>query len=326
MLQRKLERKGLPRSFSNASYFHGNGALLPTTTGNKTSTNDARSKSPRRIGSGGGGGGSSYASSYNSSSVAGAIGSISLLSVGKLISVGFILFVAVSILRKVVFDDSAATEELFDAKVSAEAVVDSGGNGPAGGLRSAQYWSTLEEQKLPLSQFPSIQYALDHSDIVLLYFAASWCKMSTPITELLDEKFADILLPPVPNDATTTTKKILNAIQKQRRPVSLVYVSSDETEEQMKNYARKHWSTVPFDTDERANLKRHFQVAAKREMEALEMEQRLYEIPAIIIVSGESHNVVTTHGVEDLKERGSEALIHWMKLLHTVKALEDKFY
>lgn len=304
MLQRKIERKGIPRSFSNASYFHGSGALLPTTT------KDARSKSPRR-----GGTSSSYASWCD-------IGSISLSSLGKVLSVGVILFVAVTILREVVFDGSPATEDLFEAKQ--EAVVEGGDGGPAGGLRSAQYWSTLEEQKLPLSEFPSIQYALDHSDIVLLYFAASWCRMSTPITQLLDEKFGDILLPPVPKDATS--KKVLNTIQKQRRPISLVYVSSDETEEQMKNYARNHWITIPFDTDERANLKKHFQVAAKREMEELEMEQRLYEIPAIIIVSGESHNVVTTHGVGDLKEKGSEALIHWIKLLHTVKALEDKFY
>ena len=309
MLQRKPERKGLPRSFSNASYFHGSGALLPSTT------KDARSKSPRRIGSGGAS--SSYASMGWCD---GAIGSISLASLGKVLSVGVILFVAVTILRKAVFDGSPATEDLFE-EAKQEAVMESGGSGPAGGLRSAQYWSTLEEQKLPLSQFPSIQYALDHSEIVLLYFAASWCRMSTPITQLLDEKFGDMLLPPPPKDT-----KALNKIQKQRRPISLVYVSSDETEEQMKTYARDHWITIPFDTDERANLKKHFQVAAKREMEQLEMEQRLYEIPAIIIVSGESHNVVTTHGVEDLKEKGSEALIHWIKLLHTVKALEDKFY
>ena len=301
-----LQRKGIPRSFSNASYFHGSGAILPTTSNGSTRNS---SPGPRRR------------STYNSVAHCcdGAIGSISLLSVGKVISIGAILFVAATILRKVAFDGSPATEDLFDS--SAE--VELGG----AGLHSA-YWSILDEQNLPLSEFPSIQYALDHSDIVLLYFAASWCPMSTPITQLLDEKFGDILLPP-PDETASKTKnlKVLqNTLNKQRRPISLVYVSSDETEAQMKEYARRHWITIPFATDERANLKKHFKVAAKREMGLLEMESRLYEIPSIIIVSGESHNVVTTHGVQELKEKGSEALIHWIKLLHTVKALEDKYY
>ena len=93
----------------------------------------------------------------------------------------------------------------------------------------------------------------------------------------------------------------------------------------MKQYARKNWIAVPFQTEERANLKKHFKVCAKREVEVLNMD-RMYEIPSIILVSGESHNVITTHGVDDLREKGSEALIHWIKLLHTVKSLEDKYY
>lgn len=292
-----LQRKGIPRSHSNASYFHGGGSLLPTTTG------DARSTSSRRR----------Y---YDYTT--GAIGSISLSSVGKVLSVGIILFVAVTILHKVAWEENAATEDLI-----IESLLSSSAEGAvAGGLRNSQYWSTIEEQALPLSQFPSIQYALDHSDIVLLYFAASWCSMSTPITNLLDEKFGDILLPP--ETAAHKASKLHG--KQQRRPISLVYVSSDQSEAQMMQYAKRHWIIVPFASEERASLKKHFQVAAKREMEELQMEQRLYEIPAIIIVSGESHNVVTTHGVEDLKEKGSEALIHWIKLLHTIKALEDKYY
>lgn len=184
-----------------------------------------------------------------------------------------------------------------------------------GGLRN-QYWQTLDEQRLPLADYPSIQYALDHSDIVLLYFAASWCPMTKPVTQLLDEKFEDILLPPESTGSKLTSR--------QRRPISLVYISSDETEAQMRQYARENWITVPFHSVERDNLKKHFKVCAKRELEVLNMD-RIYEIPTIIIVSGESHNVVTTHGVDDLKEKGSEALIHWIKLLHSVKALEDKY-
>ena len=181
---------------------------------------------------------------------------------------------------------------------------------------SSNYWQTLDQQKLPLSDYPSIQYALEHSDIVLLYFAASWCRMSTPVTELLDHKFEDILLPPEASGVKFPNK--------QRRPISLVYISSDESEEQMLKYARKNWITIPFNSPERTRLKKKFKVAAKREQEVLNIERK-YEIPTIIIVSGESHNVVTVHGVDDLHEKGSEALIHWMKLLHTVRSLEDKY-
>lgn len=258
----------------------------------------------------------------------GFIASMSVLSAVKVLSVILILLVAGNILRRMVWEINPATEDLIlssssSSKLSSKLSSSSSqtsSKGTGGGLRSSSYWSTLDEQKLPLSEFPSIQYALDHSDIVLLYYAASWCPMSTPVTELLDAKFGDILLPSAFETRNTgTTKKF-------RRPMSLVYVSSDETADQMNQYARRHWITLPFDTDERTRLKRHFKVAAKKEMAQIGMQQRIYEIPTIIIVSGQSHNVVTTHGVEDLKQKGSEALIHWIKLLHTIKRAENNYY
>jgi len=310
-----MQRKGIPRSTSNSSYFRGgNGSLLPMTESDGRKTVPGSSRIMRHMN----GMGSSMMSNTNYVKD-GAIGSISVSTVGKVIAIFTIVIVTGMIVKNVVWG-SPATEDLFeDTKLSSsqKKLVDStGANNPGGGLRN-NYWQTLDEQKLPLSEYPSIQYALDHSDIVLLYFAASWCKMSTPITELLDEKFGDILLPP-PSSGQKLTGR-------QRRPISLVYVSSDETEQQMIQYTRKNWIDVPFPSEERTNLKKHFKVAAKREMEALDI-QRMYEIPTIIIVSGESHNVVTTHGVDDLKEKGSEALIHWIKLLHINKALEDKYY
>lgn len=281
-----MRKGGIPRSHSNASYFHGS-SVLPIFQDRKTAPASGRFR---------------YRNN-DAAVVDGAIASISVSSVGRVAAIMAIIVVTVTILKTVVYG-SIATEELeMDVAVG-------------GGLRN-QYWQTLDEQKLPLADYPSIQYALDHSDIVLLFFGASWCPMTTPITKLLDEKFEEILLPP-----ETTGSKLTS---RQRRPISLVYVSSDESEEQMKKYARENWITVPFHSEERANLKKHFKVCAKREIEVLNMD-RMYEIPTIIIVSGESHNVVTTHGVDDLKEKGSEALIHWIKLLHTVKALEDKYY
>ena len=283
-----LQRKGVPRSHSSASYFYGSGgAVLPVTQGDRT---QASSRRRRMI--------------ADSSVADGAIGSISVSTVGRVLAIMIIVVVTVTISNAVVWG-SPATEELEL-------------DGYEGGLRWNNYWQTMDEQKLPLSDYHSIQYALEHSDLVLIYFAASWCPMSAPITKLLDEKFGDILLPP----QSSTPASLIN---NKRRPISLVYVSSDESEQQMLEYTHRNWIDVPFHSQERMALKKQFQVAAKREMEELNMEKRLHEIPTIIIVSGESHNVITTHGVDDLKERGSEALIYWIKLLHTVKALEDKY-
>ncbi|CAB9517593.1 nucleoredoxin-like [Seminavis robusta] len=297
-----LQRKGVPRSHSNASYFHS--SLLPLTDNRKTAPASARRGNNNGVGNG------------TSGSVDGGFASISLSTVGRAAALFAISIVTITILR-VAVSGSSITEELeLDVAEGAVAL-----SAVGGGLRNNNYWQTMDEQKLPLSDYPSIQYALENSDIVLLYFAASWCPMSTPITKLLDEKFGDILLHPEGTD-DESTRSINN---QRRRPISLVYVSSDESEVKMKAYSRKNWIDVPFQSEERTTLKKHFKVAAKREMEVLNMPSRLYEIPAIIVVSGESHNVLTTHGVDDLREKGSEALIHWIKLLHTIKALEDKY-
>ena len=180
---------------------------------------------------------------------------------------------------------------------------------------------TLEQQEIrvarpkPLAEFSHIQYALDNSEIVALYFAAAWCPMSTPITELLDQKLGDILLPP-PSD--TADPPI------QRQGISLVYVSSDNSDDQMKSYMRKNWMAVPYESEERNNLKRRFRTCAKRELEPLKME-RDYEIPTIIIISGESRQVLTYSGVADLKEHGAQAVDHWMELGRLSSALESKY-
>lgn len=287
-----MQRKGIPRSYSNASYFKfhvkGGASVLPTVQGRKTVPGPSRLR--QRCAPSGG------------AAAVGAIGSISVATVGRGMAMLAIFFVTATILKNVVYGSSATEELEMDAM--------------GGGLRN-NYWQTLDEQKLPLSEYPSIQYALDHSDVVLLYFAAAWCGMSTPITQLLDDKFGDILLPPEDRGS-----KLTNRV---RRPISLVYVSSDKSEEEMIKYTRKNWIDVPFESQERTALKRHFKVCAKPEIPILNID-RMYEIPTIVVVSGASHNVLTMNGVGDLKEKGAEAMIHWIKLLHANKALEDNYY
>ncbi|CAB9509353.1 disulfide isomerase-like 1-4 [Seminavis robusta] len=157
---------------------------------------------------------------------------------------------------------------------------------------------------VPYSEFPSLQNALDHSDVVLLYFAASWCPASTPMTEMLDAVFGEMLLPPKGSNRGS-----------QPHPLSLVYVSSDNSAEDMNSYARKNWMTVPFEEfKERAALKKYFKVAGKKELPSLGMDSRIGGLPSVLVLSGKTRKVITYQGVEDLQEKRSEALNYWISL------------
>ena len=174
-----------------------------------------------------------------------------------------------------------------------------------------------KERDLPLQDFPSLQYALRNSEITLLYFAASWCPMSTPVTEQIDKLFRDLLLEPPDEDSPHS-----NLLQ--RHGVSLVYVSSDRNKQEMEEYLKPNWMHVPFDGEEREALKRRFATCARRELYLLGMERK-HEIPTIIVLSGPTHNVLTFHGVKDIEEYGVNAIDHWIELERLSEALDTKF-
>ena len=140
--------------------------------------------------------------------------------------------------------------------------------------------------------------------------------MTTPVTEKLDELFRDILLEPPDEDSP---RNLL-----QRHGVSLVYVSSDQSQEEMQAYLKPNWMYVPFESEERTALKRRFATCARRELYELGMERK-HEIPTLIVLSGPTHNVLTFHGVKDIEEYGINAIDHWVELEHLSQALSDKF-
>jgi len=159
--------------------------------------------------------------------------------------------------------------------------------------------SHFYEQR-PLDQFFELKYALEHSKLVLLYFAASWCPMSTPISNALDEAFGK-------DDVLLTNNG-------QRKTLSIVYVSSDKTLEQYKEYTRKRqWLPIPFDSPEKNQLKRHFATCAHRELEELQFDRK-HEIPTGIVIDSRSQGIITTSGADDVEEMGAEALEHWLKM------------
>jgi hypothetical protein len=155
---------------------------------------------------------------------------------------------------------------------------------------------------LALSEFETVNRALKHSNLVAIYFAASWCPMSTPITNLLEDSFSS-----VPNLLYTSGNSLL------RKELAIVHVSSDTSQSAMEAYLKPGWIAVPFDSNERIALKKHFFVCAQRELQQLGIERKL-EIPALIIVDGETHSVITTNGVQDLENEGAKALDHWIDL------------
>lgn len=166
---------------------------------------------------------------------------------------------------------------------------------------------------LPLSQFPTLNQALEESEMVALYFAASWCPMSTGPTNMLADIFSgnDIL---TPQGGSGSKSKL-----------AIVYVSSDKTPESMKEYMKPHWIGVPYESDERTALKKHFSVCAQRELAELGMERK-YEIPSLFIFDSESHGLISTHGIGDVKEHQSlEVLEHWKGLQRVVRGLSEKY-
>jgi hypothetical protein len=194
-----------------------------------------------------------------------------------------------------------------------------GGSGVTGMIkRHRQRRRQKQQQSKPLAHFSSLQYPLQHSKLIGLYFAASWCTESTPVTEALDELFRDIILPPKSEDEEDARKVI------ERYPLAIVHVSSDTKEAKFQDYIRQNWIAVPFDSPEKSALKRKFQVCAQPEIESLRIDRK-YEIPTLLILDSETQTVLTTNGVDDLDEYKDKALQHWMELHDLVRGMEEKY-
>mmetsp|Transcript_15905 Transcript_15905/g.20778 ORF Transcript_15905/g.20778 Transcript_15905/m.20778 type:complete len:334 (-) Transcript_15905:29-1030(-) len=168
------------------------------------------------------------------------------------------------------------------------------------------------EEELPFyNKFPTLRYPLLNSRLVFVYFAASWCAMSKPFTRQMDSLFNSVLLDPVtiPIANNATPSRLVK-----RHGASLVFVSSDISTEDMEEYQRDTWMTIPYNHEDRSELKRHFKTCAKIELQRLGMDERDREIPALIVLSGETHEVLSLNGVDDVKSRGAQAMQHWMEL------------
>jgi len=158
---------------------------------------------------------------------------------------------------------------------------------------------------LPLSKFSELSFALRNSDLVALYFAASWCPMSTPVSVALDKSFGN--------------KGVLLTPNGGRNTLAVVYVSSDKTLDEYDGYLHnRDWLAVPFDSPQRSELKRHFSTCAHRELEELGIDRK-HEIPTIIVIDSKTHGIITTNGADDVDKMGDGALKHWKDMQTWIK-------
>jgi len=167
---------------------------------------------------------------------------------------------------------------------------------------------------IPLDEFKSAQLkqAFQTSQLVGLYFGASWCPDTTPVSELFDDEIDDLLLAPSSEEET------------RRSSVSLVYVSSDDDEAQMQDYMEgRAWTGLPYNSLDRNELKKHFKTAARVEMEELGIEEREFHIPTLIVIDAATQKVLTYSGIQDVQESGSEAIGLWQMLSSATNALES---
>jgi len=168
-----------------------------------------------------------------------------------------------------------------------------------------------------IAQFPSLAEPFARAPIVGLYFCASWCDdcwKATPIVEkVISNQTCD------DNHESDSDDTCV---------VEVVYVSSDATAEDMAAYRPRVFSEIPFENElERANLKRHFGVCAKKEMDALDMSDsdRKHGTPTFILLESSTGRILTEYGVSNCMKGGSaqDVLAGWRRMVLDQEDEED---
>ncbi|KAF0696811.1 Aste57867_12473 [Aphanomyces stellatus] len=130
--------------------------------------------------------------------------------------------------------------------------------------------------------------------ILALYFAADWCPDCRDFQ-------------PAFNDFYTKA----NADGKQ---FEIVFVSSDANEDdQLAHFRGKQgpWLAVPFNDPLRNDLKRKYQICAKKEMEDVGVVDRVNGIPSVVIVAPNG-DVLDGDGAPKIEADGIKALQAWL--------------
>lgn len=150
--------------------------------------------------------------------------------------------------------------------------------------------------------------------------------MSTSVTQSLERIFS--------NDEIMASRVLKEEEEEQKnhqpspslmKDFSLVYISSDYSYLEMKDYMKWNWIGIPYDSTDRNDIKRYFSICAQNEMSELGILSRRSQIPALIIFDSVTQDVISTNGVADLETYGEEVLDHWLEIQSLMRALEDKY-
>ncbi|KAG7342073.1 thioredoxin-like protein [Nitzschia inconspicua] len=141
--------------------------------------------------------------------------------------------------------------------------------------------------------------------IMALYFSSAWCDDSQvshdPVTNVFQRQHE-------------------NKDDKIQHLVDLVYISSDTSSEELEGNLEVGWKYIPFDKEElRSNVKRHFGICAKKEMEALGItaDQRNGGIPTLILIDVQHQSILQEDAIPHVmgETKLDDPLSHWASLL-----------
>eukprot|EP00162_Nutomonas_longa_P017372 comp23813_c0_seq1/m.59367 comp23813_c0_seq1/g.59367 ORF comp23813_c0_seq1/g.59367 comp23813_c0_seq1/m.59367 type:complete len:163 (-) comp23813_c0_seq1:61-549(-) len=126
---------------------------------------------------------------------------------------------------------------------------------------------------------------------VLLFFSASWCG---DCVEFLPS-FAEFY----------------DSVQEEAN-LEVVLVPSDATRAEELEYMKKHpdWVAISADSPAVAQLKRKFEICARKEMEGLGMSDRRGGIPSVVALNAEG-KAISDKCVDDINKKGEKAVTLW---------------
>lgn len=119
--------------------------------------------------------------------------------------------------------------------------------------------------------------------VVVLYFSAEWCPPCKVLTPLLRGIYEDL-------------------VGEKKRPVEVVFVSSDTDAEEMREYCSQHgdWLRVPFGEEKAVAIAKAYKVD---------------NIPALVIVRGSTGEVISYEGKAEIVAKRTEAVEKWAAAL-----------
>uniref|UniRef100_A0A7S0WIC9 Thioredoxin domain-containing protein n=1 Tax=Hemiselmis tepida TaxID=464990 RepID=A0A7S0WIC9_9CRYP len=128
--------------------------------------------------------------------------------------------------------------------------------------------------------------------LVALYFSAHWCPPCRQFTPTLKDVYEETC---------------------ENHNFEVVFVSSDDSQEQMKGYmdeAHGGWLAVSYDSPLRDELKRKYGVCAGKEQESVGVQERRNGIPSLVVLQPDGREL-SFGGCQELREAGPVAVKRW---------------